>query len=109
MRQVNLKILRGRLTEELKDLPFEITRNGKVIAAVCEKGLNTSEKGLNSNPKSSPNHAIQGNPVEAAKVKPVDIVDKKAKVKPFESPPATGVVLKFRPFSKDQQCRKKVK
>ena len=109
MRQITLKNIRASLTKELNNLPFEITKNGKVIAMVCENGLNTLEKGLNSNPKSSPNHVIDENPVEAAKVKLVDIVNKKTEVKPFESPPATGVRLEFRPFSKAQQCRKKVK
>lgn len=41
MRQVNLKILRARLTQELKSLPFEITKNGKVVGVVT-KGLNKS-------------------------------------------------------------------
>jgi len=44
MRQVTLKVLRGRLTEELKNLPFEITRNGRVVGVVIEKGLNLSAK-----------------------------------------------------------------
>jgi len=57
MRQINLKILRSRITHELKNLPFEITKNGKVVAVVA-KGLNLSDgkpsnkkKGLNNSDK----------------------------------------------------------
>ena len=43
MRQIPLKTLRARLTEELKKLPFEITSYGHVLAVVNEKGLNLRE------------------------------------------------------------------
>lgn len=35
MRKVSVRALRANLLKELDDLPFEITRNGKVIGTVC--------------------------------------------------------------------------
>lgn len=43
MRQVNIKILQARLSYELKNLPFEITKNGKVIAQCIYNSLETPE------------------------------------------------------------------
>ena len=34
MRQVGIRELKAKLSESLKELPFEITRDGKVIARV---------------------------------------------------------------------------
>ncbi|MFH1562022.1 MAG: hypothetical protein ABIF11_01190 [Nitrospirota bacterium] len=53
MRQVNIKELKKNLSRELQDLPFEITKFGKVVGVVCEKGshlenekvVTTSQKG----------------------------------------------------------------
>jgi len=44
MRQVNIKALRGRLAEELKDLPFEITKFGHVLGVVSTKSVHLSIK-----------------------------------------------------------------
>ena len=58
MRQILLKTLRARLTEELKSLPFEITSYGQVVAMVFKKGLNNSiakSKGLNNIPENAKN------------------------------------------------------
>jgi len=35
MRQVNIRILRSGLSTQLMGLPFQITRNGKIIGIVC--------------------------------------------------------------------------
>lgn len=35
MRQVNIRVLRATLSTQLQDLPFEITRNGRIIGVVC--------------------------------------------------------------------------
>jgi len=36
MRQVDITILKSRLNYELKNLPFEIIKNGKVVGIVTE-------------------------------------------------------------------------
>ena len=59
MRQIGLKDIRARLTQELLDLPFEITKNGKVVAVVSGKGLNFIAKGLNSDIKGLNNHKVE--------------------------------------------------
>jgi len=38
MRRVSIRVLRARLSTELLDLPFEVTRNGEVIAVVGKPG-----------------------------------------------------------------------
>ena len=38
MRQVNIRTLRMNFAKELKNLPFEITRNGKIVAVAEEIG-----------------------------------------------------------------------
>lgn len=57
MRQIPLKTLRARLTKELENLPFEITRNGEVVGIVS-KGLNQgvpkTPKGLNQTKEFKP-------------------------------------------------------
>lgn len=106
MRQITLKNIRATLTKELNNLPFEITKNGKVIAIVSEKGLNSPEKGLNNNPKPSPNHTIQENPVEVAKSQVADIVEKKVICAQPKATIPTGVV-KINSYSKEYQTRKK--
>lgn len=48
MRQVTLKNIRANLTKELKDLPFEITKNGQVVAIVSGKRLKNPVKNLDN-------------------------------------------------------------
>lgn len=66
MRQIPLKTLRACITQELKNLPFEITSYGKVIALVSDKGLNIpvveTPKGLNNEDKGLNNSIKQDNP-----------------------------------------------
>lgn len=45
MRQVSIKQLNKHLSAELNDLPFEITKNGKVIGGVMPKGTYLMLKG----------------------------------------------------------------
>lgn len=35
MRQVSIRTLRKELSTQLQDLPFEITKNGKIIGIMC--------------------------------------------------------------------------
>jgi len=53
MRQVNIKELKKNLCKELQDLPFEITKYGRVVGVVGEKGSHLGEKGshLDASPK----------------------------------------------------------
>jgi hypothetical protein len=44
MRQVNIKELKARLSKELLNLPFEITRYGRVIGVIGEKGSHNELK-----------------------------------------------------------------
>jgi len=44
MRQVTLKTLRAKLTDELKNLPFEITSRGKVVGIISKSRAKTVEK-----------------------------------------------------------------
>jgi len=101
MRQVNLKVLRGRLTEELKNLPFEITKNGKVVGVVVEKGLTFSKEFVELHSKT----AISK---EKAIEKLSEIIVEKKRFKPSkatiptEKTPGLGC-------SKEWQCRRKGK
>jgi len=105
MRQVNLKILRSRLTEELKDLPFEITKFGHVIGVVSAKGLNIQEKGLNKTHRMPTN--IVNNPEEAAE-KLTEIIKKKQGADISKTDIATGGRPAFG-YPKSYQARKKGK
>jgi len=105
MRQVNLKILRSRLTEELKDLPFEITKFGHVIGVVSAKGLNIPEKGLNKSAKMPT--GIVNNAEEAAE-KLTEIIKKKKRFKPLKTDIATEETSTVG-YTKAQQCGRKIK
>jgi len=35
MREVNIRTLRKELSTQLEDLPFSVTKNGRIIAQVC--------------------------------------------------------------------------
>ena len=85
MRQVNLKILRGRLTEELKNLPFEITKNGKVVGLVS-KGLNLSTK---KEPATSENTDVGKKTKVQGKGKAVETIIDNQRFKPKKSTIAT--------------------
>ena len=45
MRQVNIRELRSTLCTQLQDLPFEITKNSKIIALVCTQPTNPLKEG----------------------------------------------------------------
>lgn len=51
MRQVNIRTLKAQLSFELKNLPFQITKNGKIIA---ECSHNDSGKAENSDIRNFP-------------------------------------------------------
>ena len=44
MRQVNIKELKKNLSRELNDLPLEITKFGRVIGVICEKGSHLDDE-----------------------------------------------------------------
>lgn len=45
MREINIRQLRANLSKELENLPFAITRNGKIIGYVQESVHNTDDSG----------------------------------------------------------------
>lgn len=44
IRQVNVKELKANLSRELQNLPFEVTKYGRVIANMAEGGYNNGKK-----------------------------------------------------------------
>jgi len=101
MRQVSIKILRARLTSELKNLPFEVTKNGKKIAVVTRNRPKMA-KSVNIEPEA------QKTTIEAAKEKLSEIIEKKTKADKPEATFHTGGVPVFG-YPKSVQCRKKIK
>jgi len=102
MRQVNIKTLKAKLSQELLNLPLEITKNGKVIATILEKGSPFDVEKVVTSPKGSVHNA------EEAKEKLTEIIKKKKMVKPEK----TDIATDGRPvlgFTKEHQCRKKGK
>jgi len=55
MRQVTLKTLRAKLTDELKNLPFEITSRGKVVGIISKSRAKIVKKVVKRpNPQQEP-------------------------------------------------------
>ena len=48
MRQVNIRTLRLELSTQLEDLPFEITKNGQVIAIACTQQTKTTNNSVHN-------------------------------------------------------------
>ena len=44
MRQISIRELRSNMCTQLKDLPFEITKNGKIIGIMCTQPDYTGNK-----------------------------------------------------------------
>jgi len=87
MRQVNIKELKNNLSKELQDLPFEITKFGRVVGVVCEKGSHLDdakvEKVIESKIKGS--HLVKD-----VKEKLTEIIKKKQGTDITETTIATG-------------------
>lgn len=64
MRQVNIKELKKNLSRELQDLPFEITKFGRVVGVVSEKGSHLDNKKVVTTPKKKKkgSHKLIDNP-----------------------------------------------
>lgn len=89
MRQISIKQLNKHLSAELNDLPFEITRNGKVIGGVMPKGTYLMLKGTDKKPVESTDKGkgTDNKVVTPKKRKPLVLVDK-----PWVNPLANSVL-----------------
>ena len=91
MRQVNIKELSKHLSVEMSDLPFAITKRGKVIGVMIAPGI-TQGTDLVKDVKEKLTEIIK-------KKKGTDITETTITT---EETPTLG-------YTKSQQCRKKVK
>jgi len=102
MRQVNIKTLKAKLSQELLSLPLEITKNGKVIGVISEKGSHIEKE----KPQKVVTTSKSGvHRTEAIKEKLVEIIKKKRKVNLPESSISTGGRPLFG-YPKSYQARK---
>jgi len=90
MRQISIKELRANLSTELNNLPFVITRKGKIIAEV---GVHLKTKAVKKT-ESSVHH------IEAIKEKLTEIIKKKKSSNNLETDSCTGPVHYFNPCPK---------
>ena len=97
MRQVNIKELKKNLSRELQDLPFEITKFGRVVGVVCEKGNHfDSEKiEITSKEEKKGSHLMKD-----VKEKLTEITKKKKSSNNSETTSHTGPVHYFNPCPK---------
>jgi len=105
MRQVNIKELKKNLSRELQDLPFEITKFGRVVGVVCEKGdhFNSEKIEITSKEEKKGSHLVKD-----VKEKLTEIIKKKKRCTPIEATIVTEETPTFG-YPKSVQCRKKVK
>lgn len=89
MRQIPLKTLRATITKELKNLPFEITNYGQVVAVVLDKGLNNIPKNTQNELNNSHN---VGDDVSVLKGKQTENITNNKRFKPKKAASSTGWV-----------------
>ncbi len=99
MRQISIKQLKSNLCKEILDLPFEVTRYGRVIGVMAEgshkyidKVVTNTNKASKSTDKSIKQAKGLHNPVNAAKEQIVEIIKKKQKVVTKKTTSGTGWV-----------------
>lgn len=91
MRQISIKALGKRLSIEMQDLPFEVTRYGRVVGFMVAKGTDfiyngtdkirdIESKGTDSGTKQDKNTQKGTDKLNTAKQQLSKIVDKKKKV-----------------------------
>ena len=102
MRQVNIKTLKAKLSKELLNLPLEITKNGKVIGVILEKGGHFEEK-QSKEVVTSPKGMARN--TEEAKEKLTAIIEKKQSTDKPKAHSSTGVGL-FNPCPKPGKKQK---
>ena len=98
MREISIRELRATLCTQLKDLPFELTKNGKVIGIMCTQ-FDYSDQQLNESVH---------NQDKQPKQQTANIVEKKQKVITKKSNIPTGEIP-ILGHSKSMQIRKKGK
>ena len=57
MKQVNIRTLRANISTYLSDLPFEITRNGVVVAVCAQPGEKPRTQGRSVHTEKSKNYS----------------------------------------------------
>lgn len=90
MRQLNIKQLKNNLCKELQDLPFQITKYGKVVATIMKESPILDEKVATTSLKRTDSTESVHNPISDAKGQLADIVEKKKKSVPLETTSPTG-------------------
>ena len=93
MRQINIKELKKNLSRELQDLPFEITKFGRVVGVVSEKGSHLEKVVTTPKKKKKGSHNV-AEKVAAVMVK--DLLRNGTYIHPEETPwvnPLSNTVL----------------
>ena len=82
MRRVNIRAFRANISNEVKDLPLELTIDGKIVAVLCTPGKTVREKKIEIVKESG----INDNKLAEANDRLMEIRKEKGVSEPFFSP-----------------------